>query len=269
MRNQEVVKVLRKIYHELETMGYTVFAVILQGSQNYNLDIHTEEYSSDIDCKAFVMPSFKDVYSGDKVSKVYKNKWGQVEVKDIRLLEELLSKANPSYMELLASDYVLSSDGKVWAEMSKLLPQLVSERKALLIKCIYGMAKEKEKALCHPYPATEEKIAKFGYDPKQAHHIVRLKYMMEDLLIFRNEDLKDILTHSTEGARRKYLLDIKVGKYTLEEIRGIVEENINSLKTMKDKYESEFPITSESLYALRSLVEKLVKENLTKELTNK
>lgn len=269
MRNQEVVKVIRKVYHELEAMGYNVFAVILQGSQNYNLDIHTDEYSSDIDCKAFVMPLFKDVYSGDKVSKVYKNKWGQVEVKDIRLLEELLSKANPSYMELLASEYVLTSDSKVWAEISKLLPQLVSERKALLIKCIYGMAKEKERALCHPYPATVDKIEKFGYDPKQAHHIVRLKYMMEDLLIFRNENLKEILNHSTEGARRKFLLDIKVGKYNLEEIKVIVAENIESLKSMKDKYESEFPITSESLYALRSAIEDLVKKSLTKELTNK
>ena len=36
------------------------------------------------------------------------------------------------------------------------------------------MALEKQKALCHPYPNTMDKIEKFGYDGKQLSHCRRL-----------------------------------------------------------------------------------------------
>ena len=41
-------------------------------------------------------------------------------------------------------------------------------------KCIAGMAYEKQKALCHPYPSVASKIAAFGYDGKQLSHAARL-----------------------------------------------------------------------------------------------
>lgn len=46
----------KKCYPNLE-----LFALVLQGSQNYRLDIYTEDYKSDIDTKAIVIPSLKDI----------------------------------------------------------------------------------------------------------------------------------------------------------------------------------------------------------------
>ena len=34
------------------------------------------------------------------------------------------------------------------------------------MSCLLGMALEKQKAMEHPYPATIDKIERFGYDPK-------------------------------------------------------------------------------------------------------
>lgn len=48
----------------------------------------------------------------------------------------------------------------------------------LFLKACYGMIMEKVEALRHPYPSTVAKIEKFGYDPKQLHHIVRLNVLI-------------------------------------------------------------------------------------------
>lgn len=41
------------------------------------------------------------------------------------------------------------------------------------------MIMEKYSALRHPYPSIVHKIERFGYDPKQLHHIIRLHTIME------------------------------------------------------------------------------------------
>ena len=93
---------------KLEEQDFDVCYFALQGSQNYNLDTYGDEYESDFDWKVFVFPSFDDVYHGTKISTTYTYEYGQYEVKDIRLLPELLSKMNSSYLELLYTPYYFS-----------------------------------------------------------------------------------------------------------------------------------------------------------------
>ena len=50
-----------------------------------------------------------------------------------------------------------------------------------LLKACYGMTLEKCKALCHPYPTIKDKIDKWGFDPKQLHHIIRLNILVSSL----------------------------------------------------------------------------------------
>ena len=47
------------------------------------------------------------------------------------------------------------------------------------LRCIKGMSMEKVKAMEHPYPTLIDKINKYGYDPKQLHHIIRLCEFVE------------------------------------------------------------------------------------------
>lgn len=167
----------------LEDMGYTVAYICVYGSQNYNLDVYTEDYQSDIDMKAIIVPTLDDLVRNSKpVSKVYETEWGQVDVKDIRPYFETLLKANPAYLETLFTPYHLI-DGKFKNEMFEIMHMrhmLVEALQAQFIRAMYGMMCEKEKALCHPYPATAHKIEKWGWDGKQLHHIVRLWLMMLD-----------------------------------------------------------------------------------------
>jgi len=264
MNKKEIIGVLAKVTCDLKADGYKVFVIVLHGSQNYNLDIYSPDYSSDIDCKAFVLPDFDDIYTNKMVSKVIKTDWGQVEIKDVRLLEELLAKANPSYLELLASNIFVTDYSDEWKQIRDFLPDIVSDRKALLIKCIYGMALEKQKALKHPYPATLEKIEKFGYDPKQLHHIARLSHMMDRLVMgisFTNS------LWFSEGPARDSMLDIKVGKLTLDEAEEAAKYLIEKLKREKQEQEVLYPIEGTTLYKVNDLIKQIVKKSIEEEFT--
>ena len=68
----------------------------LQGSQNYGLDLYTDEYKSDIDTKAIVIPSLEDVVMNRKpisTTHVLPNN-EHLDIKDIRLYFDNFKKQN-------------------------------------------------------------------------------------------------------------------------------------------------------------------------------
>jgi hypothetical protein len=175
---------LRTHWKELKKRGYKVIALMLQGSQNYNLHEYSLDYCSDIDSKAIVVPTFRDFLNNvPPVSETVKFENGeQCDVKDIRVMFEQFRKQNLSYLELLYTKYRIVD----W-RYKKLLKPLWEERDAIaainrlqLAKATAGTVMEKRKALCHPYPTLMEKIEKYGYDGKQLSHAVRLYYLMSN-----------------------------------------------------------------------------------------
>lgn len=178
MNKYDIMKRVEEHYKYLESLGYEVVCTCLQGSQNYGLDEYTEDYCSDIDTKSIVLPRLEGFIRAlpptSTVEVMYNNE--HAEVKDIRIMFEMFRKMNISYIELLYSKYVYINPK--WKEFILPLFQsrdvIASFNRNQFIKCIYGMALEKQKALCHPYPATMDKIEKFGYDGKQLSHCRRL-----------------------------------------------------------------------------------------------
>lgn len=204
---------LREYCDELESRGYNVLVVMLQGSQNYNL--HTKE--SDIDAKAIVIPSMDNVLMNKKPTSttVEFPREGKepelVDVKDIRLMVEQWKKQNIAYVELLRTDYFVWGRASLYhqsnwesyngfgdgLEVLKSLPYLIN--KAQVMRSIMGMSMEKRKAMTHEYPSKLDILGKYGYDPKQLHHIVRI-YLMAyvlhhtDELYYRWEELQGAVT---------------------------------------------------------------------------
>lgn len=167
-----------KAHLEAISDKYEVVGVFLQGSQNYGLDIYEDDYKSDVDTKAIVLPSFEDiVYNRPPVSTtIVLDNNEHVDVKDVRLMFDNFKKQNTSFVEILFTPFKL-----VNAQYDELLQPIFNnaERIAHLdynkaLSCIAGMSEQKFVALKHPYPTIIDKIKKFGYDPKQLHHIFRL-----------------------------------------------------------------------------------------------
>ena len=56
-RYDHVMYHLNEHLKDAKILGYNIFAIAVQGSQNYNLDLYTDAYTSDVDTKCIVIPS--------------------------------------------------------------------------------------------------------------------------------------------------------------------------------------------------------------------
>ena len=259
---------LDAVFDQVTEAGYEVVYLALQGSQNYNLDTYTDEYVSDVDMKCFVMPSFEDLYFNKQVSTTLKTGFGQVEVKDLRLFTDLLGKMNSSYLELLYTLYYRTSAkySTLVKELRSYRDKLVEERLPLLMKSMYGMCLEKQKALCHEYEGLKDKLETYGgYDPKQLHHALRMTMMMDGLMYGRS--YSEVLKF--EGTSRQFLLDVKVhGVNSKENAVRMMNKTLEVAQSRRNlvwdgnTLVNNFQVSSETLKNVRDLVFKMVKQGL-------
>lgn len=228
---------------------YNIVYLGLQGSQNYDLDIYNDEYKSDVDTKAIVLPSFEDfVLNKSPISKtiILPNN-EHIDVKDIRVMFETFKKQNINFIEILFTKYNIINPE--YEDLFKILlknkEQIANLNRNQALRCMAGMSMEKLKALQHPYPTIIDKIEKYGYDPKQLHHILRMndfikKYATgmkyEDCLIPDNKE---------------YLIKIKQGVLSEKEAVELAQKTDLDTKNIKDKYIENEDYVSE--YAIRIL----------------
>lgn len=182
MPYKHIFKTLNNYKKELENKGYKVIYISLYGSQNYNLD----DDKSDIDARAVVLLDIEQLIRRKSVSKVIDFKNGQVDVKDVMSYIEQLIKGNPAYTETAQTQYYIGDK-----EFRNLIKGYNFNPKAAI-----GMMYEKRKAI-EKYLPTSMNLKEDEFDPKQYHHIIRLK----DLLIGE--------TTWYEGDKRESMLKLK------------------------------------------------------------
>ena len=234
-REERIMNRLQEHYDCIKD-DYEVVGLFLQGSQNYGLDIYSDEYMSDVDSKAIVLPTFdKFILSKEPVSytKILENN-EHIDIKDIRVMFDMYKKANISYLELLFSDFKIINP-----KYQSIVDNLIKIRDNIidyprLLKACYGMSLEKRKALCHPYPTIKDKIDKWGFDPKQLHHIIRLHILIASLY-----DTK-VLTkelYTPNEAMRNDLLKIKTNEAGITVIEAVnsADEFCNMTKELVDE----------------------------------
>lgn len=217
-------------YQYVESLGYKVLGVFLQGSQNYGLEYE----GSDIDTKCIVLPSFEDFCLNKKPvsTTLILPSNEHIDLKDIRLMFDCFKKQNVNFVEILFTEYNLINE-KYKALYQPMLDnaEMISKyNNYAFVNCMAGMSMEKYKALEHPYPTLVEKIKKYGYDPKQLHHILRM-----------NEFMRRYISGETYSSCLKskipeYLIDVKRGCHSLDEARKIAKEKLDETIEMKNNY---------------------------------
>lgn len=233
-----LLECLQKQKEILESQGYSVAYICIYGSQNYGLDINNDEYKSDIDMKAIIVPTLDDLIRNSKpISTTIETQWGQCDLKDIRSYFQTLLKANPAYIETLYTNYYLIDEKftNEFYQIFKLKDELIKALSAQFLRAMYGMMCEKEKALCHPYPTIAHKIEKYGYDGKQSHHILRLWIMMQDY--FERRMPLNQCIHPNRHI--DILTELKLNKFTLDEVKFFVAEIMQQAKVFRDEVLSE------------------------------
>lgn len=151
----------------------------LYGSQNYGLDTP----NSDVDSKAMVIPPMRDIILGKPQlsSEIVIPDTGSIcTVADVRAMARCLYKGNINFVEILFTPhYLVHPEYAAAIKMLRDMRETIATRNIPnLFQMVQGMARQKFTAFAHPFESKKDILAKYGYDPKQLSHIVRLYYFL-------------------------------------------------------------------------------------------
>lgn len=208
-----------------------IVGIFYQGSGNYGLDYE----GSDVDTKCIVTPSFKDIALARKpmsTTHIRENE-EHIDMKDIRLYVQTFRKQNLNFLEILYTKYRIFPDMnyyKQWLRLIERAEDITHYDPVRSVKSMMGIASEKFYAMEHHYPARMAWIEKYGYDPKQLHHLLRVSEYLDRYLA--GEPYGDcLLTKQAE-----YLKEVKLGKYSLEEAREIANQTYTNIHEKCDRF---------------------------------
>lgn len=266
-REEKIMKRVQEHYAYVFSKGYEIVFIALQGSQNYELDVYDEDYMSDIDTKAVILPSFEDiVFNREPISTtlVLENN-EHIDIKDIRTMFDTYKKQNTNFIETLFTDF------KIINPKYKDLIQPIFDNNELIahininqaLRCMAGMSMEKLKALQHPYPTIIDKIEKFGYDPKQLHHIVR----MNDFIIkyAEGKSYRECLIPDD----KEFLLNIKKGTLPVNVAVRLAEITDFATKSIKERYiKEQDEINQEGINILNQVKYNILKAKFKVDIEN-
>lgn len=205
-----------------------IVALVLQGSQNYGLD----DAESDVDTKLLLVPTLDEIiFNKQPVSTTHvRDNDEHIDAKDIRLYWQCFKKGNPNFVEVLFTDYYIVNPmyADLWDEMRDNREMVARVNPLVAAKAMMGMVQEKFHAMEHRYPSRVEIVDKFGYDPKQLQHLIRMSWFLETYT-YDECCYKDILTldYTDNGqvGMRAWLLDVKRGReYGLEKAREVAKD---------------------------------------------
>lgn len=258
-----IMERLAENYKTVESMGYEIAGIFLQGSQNYDLAYE----NSDIDCKAILLPKFNDFVlnrTPTSTTHVLENN-EHIDLKDIRLMFNCFKKQNINFVEILFTKYKIINP-----KYKTLIQPLFDNNEKIArysnyasLNCMAGTSMEKYKALEHPYPSLIDKIEKYGYDPKQLHHIIRLNEFIKRYI--NGDTYSDCLVSNN----KEYLIEVKKGLHTLIEAREIAKILSDETYQIKTDYMNNNPvqIDNEVDEILNNVLVDILKYNFKQELS--
>ena len=213
-----------------------VVGIFLQGSQNYKLDTP----HSDVDTKLIVVPSFKDIAMNHKpisTTHVRANE-EHTDWKDIRLYIQTFRKQNLNFLEILFTNYAIVNPiyEKQWNRLVESREAITRFNPYRSVQSMKGIALEKYHAMEHEYPSKIEILKKYGYDPKQLHHLVRVSDYLDRYIA--GESYESCLD---PGPMKQELIEIKEGKYSLAEARVIADKIKAHVEEMAEYAYSIYP----------------------------
>ena len=222
--------------HYQEALEYfpeeNIVGIFLQGSQNYGLDTP----DSDIDTKLIVTPDFHSIAMNSKpVSTTHiRANEEHIDFKDIRLYIQTFRKQNLNFLEILYTPYFIINPlyEEEWGKLVNKREAICRMNPVRAVSAMKGVALEKYHALKHPYPSKLAVLDRFGYDPKQLLHLLRVEEFIDRYI--NGEAYATCL----KPINPKYLLEIKSGMLPLEEAEEEAIKAIGNINRMVENFRS-------------------------------
>lgn len=203
-----------------------IVGIFIQGSQNYGLDYE----GSDIDTKLIIAPTFEEIaFNKSPVSTTHVRANNEhIDFKDIRLYIETFRKQNLNFLEILFTPYKIINPlyEYEWEQLELHREEIARYDLKRAVHAMRGVAMEKYHAMHHRYPSKVDIIDKYGYDPKQLHHLLRVEDYLERYI--DGEAYIKCLQPTDAG----YLLDVKTCPFDLESADKIADRAIAHINEM-------------------------------------
>ena len=207
-----------------------IVGIFLQGSQNYGLDT----VNSDVDTKLIVLPTFEDIaFNKQPCSTTHVRENDEhIDFKDVRLYMQTFRKQNLNFLEILFTNYKIINPAYLtgWKKLESNREAIARYNPTRSIKSMKGIALEKYHAMEHEYPSKVDVLAKFGYDPKQLHHLLRVQEYLQRYI--NGEEYVACLSPKDP----EYLIAVKMGLYDLEKARQIGKLAIDNVVSICDNF---------------------------------
>ena len=147
---------------------------------------------------------------------------------------ETFRKQNLNFLEILFTPYHCGHPD-YWKEWSRLVD--ARERIARMnpfraVKSMKGIALEKYHAMEHAYPSKLDILAKYGYDPKQLHHLVRIDNYLTRYI--NGESYEKCLI--PEDSMKAFLLTIKKGGWDLASARELANQSLAHVEKIANEF---------------------------------
>lgn len=232
IRNEKIQKALQDHYDEAKEHFSTnnIVGIFLQGSQNYGLD----DDESDVDTKLVVTPSLSDlVRAKDPVSTTYVRANDEhIDFKDVRLMLNTFKKQNLNFVEILFTPWFILNPlyESIWGELVKYSETIAHYNNYLAVKAMKGVALEKYHALEHRYPSRIPIIDKFGYDPKQLSHLIRVRNFIEKFIGHR------FYEDCMHPDNPEYIIAVKRGYIPHEKMREVADHEMALIDELTKAY---------------------------------
>ena len=239
-----------------------IVGIFYQGSGNYGLDYE----GSDVDTKLIVTPTFKDIaMNKNPVSTTHiRTNDEHTDWKDIRLYIQTFRKQNLNFLEILFTPYKILNHmyEEQWNRLINSRENIAHYSPFQAIKSMRGIAKEKYFAMEHHYPSRMEWINKFGYDPKQLHHLLRVEEYITRYINHVSYE-KCLISECPE-----YLVEVKKGLYNLEDARAHANDAIGHIDLLcNDFLKNEYTVDAKIDELLNSVQYEIMKIAINKSVT--
>ena len=265
---KSIVEVNKRVIehkNELHKLNKDYFFVALQGSWNYNLGYE----KSDVDTKALILPEFNDIVLNNKpisTTHLMENE-EHLDMKDIRVMFQNFWKQNINFLEILFSGYVSINPSYLdeYFKLTDMAEDIAHYDEAKALNCMCGMVGEKLHALEHVYPATAADIERFGYSPKEFHHILRMRNFI-DAYTRGIEFSKCLVTFDVFDKEK--LMKAKRGEYSLEVVRDVAQFVYNRVYEVRNEYfdQHELVVRNDVKVAAEEVVCEVLKKKFRNDL---
>lgn len=252
----------------LETYDNEWFVIALQGSQNYGI----ADEESDIDSKCLILPTFDQlVFNKQAISHtLIMDNNEHCDVKDVREYFKIVRKSNINFVEIFFTEWFIANPkyADLWLDLIENNEIIANMNPYRAITAMRGMAHQKYHALEHEYPSRMHIIERFGYDPKQLSHLIRVRYFMEQYIA--NQPYQDCI-YLRDPSLQKMIYSVKRNGWptkcweTYKDIaNGTLDFIENLYNEYKDIYKNENDPFAEQI--LDDVLEELIKRSMREEI---